>query len=216
MPARVEPLVDQVGAKGLERDTIRGERRDVGELLERGASPQRERLAQDASRGGRLVADLPGARGRGSYPLGVESLGIEVEPVAGAVAFERVRVVAEVAAQARHVAVERAPSGVGRRLGPDGIEEGVDGDRAAGGHDEHREHGAPAGPGHVDRRALDRQPERAEHVDPHALTRSFVSCHRRATPVQPIRVRIIASPDDLRSSNDPDRCPPHNSTPSRS
>jgi hypothetical protein len=88
----VGELVDQGGAPLGERHRLDGEGSDVGELAQRLAPPQRQRLAQRFDGGPRTVGG-PGSRrlGRGRPdPVDVQLVTVEQQPVPGALAGQPV------------------------------------------------------------------------------------------------------------------------------
>ena len=105
------------------------------------------------------------------------------------------------------------PGGLRRLGGPQRVHEVVDGDGAALGERQQREHRPALGAAHLDRRAVDDQPQRPEHLHPQRPVRPFppapvtTGCRARLTAhargVQP-RARSLAPVcrHDRRSNDD--------------
>ena len=190
-----QPGVGEVPPQLGRRGGSGGERGDVGELGERVAAPQADGRAER----GRLVAAGIGGDAVG---LGqVEAVGAEVEAVAGPGPFEPVARGAEVSPQARDVAVQVAASGVGQLVGPHGVEQLVGRHRPAAGRGEERQDGPAPRAGDVDRRPVDRDPERAEDVDPQLAAPRVVTLFAHV-PV------LVACPARLSTATLPGGDPP--------
>ncbi len=80
-----------------------------------------------------------------------------------------------------HVGVQGLARRVGHLGRPQRVHETVDGYRPSLGERQQREHGPPFGPGHLDRHAVDDQPQGSEHLHPHP--RGLVDCTH---PVHPL------------------------------
>ena len=105
-----------------------------------------------------------GARHQGPDPCGVELVVGEREAVAAGQRLQPRRGGAEVPAQPGDVALQRRPAGLGRVVGPEGVDQAVGGDHPALREREQREDGAAFGAAHVDDRPGHGQAQRTEHV----------------------------------------------------
>ena len=172
------------------------QRRDVGEVGEGRPAPDAPGLAQQCGGGSGIGGgDLTGAVAQHADPPQVEPVIGEAQPVTAVVGGQTARPRSEVGAQPGDVAVHGGARGFRRVVRPEGVDHLVDGDGAALGQREQRQHGAALGSAHVDRPSVDAQPQRPEHVDPDGLTstrhqhpppllvRSMPRCQRRARGV---------------------------------
>ncbi len=193
-----EPLVGEVAAQLGQRHGVGRQRLDVGELVEGGAPPQGQGPAErgDAfgAEPGHAVAAARARRvGPGAEVRHVELAGPEGEPVGAPVPDQAVARRPEVPPQPRDVAVQGAGARLGRLGRPQGVDQLARRHRPRRRHGQQREHGPAPGAAHVDRPAVDRQPEGAEQVDPDRdrgsvrhRRRRPPRCERPATAVQPV------------------------------
>jgi hypothetical protein len=106
----------------------------------------------------------------------VQLAGSEVEPVAVVPRLQPGRRRSEVRAQPGDMGVQGLTPRLGDLGRPQRVQEVIDRDDPAPGEREQRQHSAPLGAGHVDRCAVDDQPQRPEHLHPHRA--GHVSAHR--------------------------------------
>src|SRR6185437_10448464 len=122
------------------------------------------------------------ARG-GEQPPGLRDVEVEVEAVAVLAGLQPGSRRAEACAQPGDVGVQGLSGGVRRLGGPQRVHEVVDGDGAALGQREQREHGPALGPRHLDGGTVDDQAQRPEHLHPrvrfaHFLPLPCAGCRR--------------------------------------
>ena len=164
----VDALLERDGAELLEaRDLGLGERL-VEEVRERGAAPERERLAERALGRGRIscLERRPSVLREPREAVEVDALGIELEHVARRAGRDHGP---ERLAELRDVDLDRVRRGLGRIAGPERLDEPVDGDDAARLEREHGEQRARLRPAERDGRAVPLAPRSGRGGVPRAL-----------------------------------------------
>jgi hypothetical protein len=168
---RLGPLVGHDRPELGQRHRLGGERRHVGELLERGAAPGTARIVQRVGQRPRVPVRVADPVERGPHAVDVPLVGTEDEPVPGAVALEPVGARPEVPAQPGDLALQGVAGRVGRVVAPHRVDQPV-------GRDRRRRRGRQQGEDGAAARARDRHlvpvdphPQRAEQVDLQSVPR---------------------------------------------
>jgi hypothetical protein len=163
----LQPVVADLEVQLPQADGLGRQRRDVGELGQRPAPPEAQRLGRGGGGGRRARPQLGrAAGGQPPQPGRVDVVRLEPQRVSGAGALEAWRGVPEMPAQPGDVAVEGAVAGVRRVAGPEGVDEGVRRHHPAAGERQQGEDGTPAVARDVDRGAGHDEAQRAQHLHP--------------------------------------------------
>ena len=162
---RAEPLLLQPRGLGLER-------RLTGEVGERRAAPQIQRVVERADGGTRVDRQqAPGVSQDRSEPCGVELRRLRLEAVARSAPLEPFG--AERLAQVRGVALERVAGRLGWLIAPDLVDEHLGGDEMVGAEEQVGEDRTLLGSAERDRAvAFLEHLDRPEHPELHAADRS--------------------------------------------
>ena len=172
LPAReveVDPRLEGHEAKLFEPGDLALRKRLVAEVDERGAAPQRERLAEQLRGCLRvpLGALLPRPAEQGLEAVAIELPGLDLKEIAGRARDEARASGAEGAPKPRDVALQRCPRGLRRILAPELVDQAVGGDDLVLMKEEDGENGALPRPAEGDRPFTVRRLERPQNSEVH-------------------------------------------------
>ena len=158
-----------------------GLREGLGELGERLAAPEPERLAQVRG-GGRRLAGLERRAARAAQPVeahDVDRLRVDLDEVAGRAREEHVG--RQQLAQLRDVDLDHLRRRVGHGVAPEVVDEAVDRDRAVGRHEQPGQQRPLLEAAERERRAAVEHLHRAEQAELHSSARRYQPSRRPAT-----------------------------------
>ena len=161
-----DPLLDRRGPELPEMGDLAAQRVLVGEIVERGAAPERVGDAVEADCGRGIRGDAPAGRGDVRLEAAqVELLGFGVQDVAARPVLQPIG--AERLAQARDVGLQHVAGRRRRGLGPDLLDQAVRRDDGACAQEQEREHGPLLGSAERDRRVAGPHLQRPKQPEVH-------------------------------------------------